>query len=55
MELKKAKELAIRAKLVAEIIKFKGSKLVTLEIDGERKKIENLKEFHLLIIDTTVL
>ncbi|CAD8162304.1 unnamed protein product [Paramecium pentaurelia] len=55
MEAKKAKELAIRQKLLQDIIKLKGGKYVTFEINGERKKIELLKDYHLLNIDTGIL
>lgn len=55
MEAKKAKELNLRKKLLEEIIKLKGNRFVTFEIKGEPKKIENIKEHHLLEIDTNVL
>ncbi|CAD8151309.1 unnamed protein product [Paramecium octaurelia] len=55
MEAKKAKEISIRQKLLQDIIKLKGGKYVTFEINGERKKIELLKDYHLLNIDTGVL
>lgn len=55
MELRKAKELSIRWKILQDIIKLKGGKYVTFEINQERKKIELLKDHHLLEIDTGVL
>lgn len=55
MEQRKAKELSIRQKILQDIIKLKGGKYVTFEINQERKKIELLKDHHLLEIDTGVL
>ncbi|CAD8061473.1 unnamed protein product [Paramecium primaurelia] len=55
MEAKKAQEMAIRQKLLQDMIKLKGGKYVTFEINGERKKIELLKVYHLLNIDTGIL
>lgn len=54
-ETKKAKEINLRQKILEDIIKLKGSKFVQFEIKGEKRKIENLKEHHLLEIDTSVL
>jgi len=55
LERRKDKEIATRRKLVNDIIKLKGKRFVTLEIVGEKKKIENLKDNHLELIDTNIL
>lgn len=55
MDLKRAKELTNRVKIIQDIIRLKGKRFVTLEIKGEKKKIENITENQLLEIDTAVL
>ena len=44
MDIKRTKELTARVKLLQDIIKLKGKRFVTLELKGEKKKIENINE-----------
>lgn len=55
MDIKRTKELTARVKLLQDIIKLKGKRFVTLELKGEKKKIENINENQLLEIDTNIL
>ena len=42
--MKQEKEIAVRRKILNDIIKLKGKKFVTFEIAGDKKKLEKIKD-----------